>query len=293
MRSRRPARRTAQTDDLPRLDPLVGFHQTFRQVAVVGLQPVVMADDHQVAVTAPVVLRDAYAAAEGGVNRVACLERQIHALMLAPASRTVFAARVHRTLIGAVVAGQRVDEVDHHRFGHFRHVDLLVGKERRRVPVFLENRAVFGHLAVEDVFPRIVAVQDHLHGVVFRGEGVEHGQAVGVENGLDLRGPETEAQRRHGIRRGLLRVDDRIGSGRLAFSRFIPLFGNGDEVLQRVDQRGLPRRHQAQRIGRGDFAGRRLCRPRVFGLAGRRGEDHREGDKGENVFFHSLFLIVA
>ena len=216
-----------------------------------------------------------------------------HALMLAPASRTVFAARVHRTLIGAVVAGQRVDEVDHHRFGHFRHVDLLVGKERRRVPVFLENRAVFGHLAVEDVFPRIVAVQDHLHGVVFRGEGVEHGQPVGVENGLDLRGPETEAQRRHGIRRGLLRVDDRIGSGRLAFSRFIPLFGNGDEVLQRVDQRGLPRRHQAQRIGRGDFAGRRLCRPRVFGLAGRRGEDHREGDKGENVFFHSLFLIVA
>lgn len=76
-------------------------------------------------------------------------------------------------------------------------------------------------------------------GVVFRGEGVEHGQAVGVENGLDLRGPETEAQRRHGIRRGLLRVDDRIGSGRLALSRFIPLFGNGDEVLQRVDQRGL------------------------------------------------------
>ena len=50
MRSRRPARRPAQTDDLPRLDPLVGFHQTFRQVAVVGLQPVVVADNDLFAV---------------------------------------------------------------------------------------------------------------------------------------------------------------------------------------------------------------------------------------------------
>ena len=259
MGTRRTARRTAQTDDLPRLDPLVGFHQTFRQVAVIGLQPVVVADDHQIAVAALVVLRDAHAAAEGGVYRIAHLQRQVHALVLAPAPRAVFAARVYRTLIGAMVAGQRVDEVDHHRFGHSRHVDLLVGKERRRVPVFLENRAVFGHLAVEDVFPAVVAVQYHLHGVVFRGQGVEHGQAVGVEDGLDFRGTEAQAQRRHRIRCGLLRVDDRCGFRGLCLSGGAVC--DEDDALQRVDQRGLPQRHRAERIGRGNFAGRCVGRP--------------------------------
>ena len=166
MRTRRASRRAAQTDDLSRFDPLIRLDHALRKMAVIGLQPVVVADDDQIAVPALVVFRDSHPAAECGVNRIARLERQIDALMLAATARTVLAARMHRALIRAVVAGQRVDQVDDHRLGHRRHVYLLVGEERLRIPVFLEDGAVLGHFAVADVFPCVVAVEHHLHRVV-------------------------------------------------------------------------------------------------------------------------------
>lgn len=73
-----------------------------RHGGVVGFQPVVVADDHQVAVAALVVFRDAHTAAESGVNRIAHLERQVDALVLASAARTVFAARMRSPDRGSV-----------------------------------------------------------------------------------------------------------------------------------------------------------------------------------------------
>ena len=199
VRPRAAPRRAAQADDLPGLDPLVGFDHALRKVPVVGLQPVVVADDDQVAVAALVIFRNTHAAAERGVDRVARLERQVDALMLAPPPRAVFAARVHRTLVGAVVARDRVHQVDDHRFGHRRHVHLLVGEERCRIPVFLEDGAVLGYLAVADVFPRVVAVKHHLYGVVARVERVDGHHVVGVENRLDLLGLEPQAHCDDGV----------------------------------------------------------------------------------------------
>lgn len=92
VRPRAAPRRAAQTDDLPGLDPLVGLDHALRKVPVVGFQPVVVADDDQVAVAALVIFRNTHAAAERGVDRVAHLERQVDALMLAPPALAVFAA---------------------------------------------------------------------------------------------------------------------------------------------------------------------------------------------------------
>lgn len=65
-------------------------------------------------------------------------------------------------------------------------------------------------------------------------------------------GTEAQAQRRHRIRCGLLRVDDRCGFRGLCLSGGAVC--DEDDALQRVDQRGLPQRHRAERIGRGNFA---------------------------------------
>ena len=47
------ARGAAQADHLARLDPLPGLDLAFRQVAVVSLQAVVVANDDQIAVSSP------------------------------------------------------------------------------------------------------------------------------------------------------------------------------------------------------------------------------------------------
>ena len=202
---------------------------------------------------------------------------------------------MHRALIGTVVAGQRIHEVDDHRFGHARHIDFPVREERRRVPVFLEDGAVLGDLAVADVFPRIVAVKNHLHGVVVRCEGVDHSQPVGVEDGFDLRGPQPQLQCGDGVCGGLFGADE----GFLGLFGFVPVsrkfpggvFGD-DETAERVDQRRLPGRHGQERIGNGGFAVfRGGLHARIFRFAGRRGEDQREGRKCQQVFFHSLLLL--
>lgn len=138
--------------------------------------------------------------------------------MLAPPPRAVFATRVHRTLVGAVVARDRVHQVDDHRFGHRRHVHLLVGEERCRIPVFLEDGAVLGYLAVADVFPRVVAVKHHLYGVVARIERVDGHHVVGVENRLDLLGLEPQAHCDDGVYgRSLLGERMRCAANRFAF----------------------------------------------------------------------------
>ncbi len=199
MGSRRAARRAAQSDDLPRFDPLVRLYQAFRQVAVVGFQAVVVADDYQIAVAAVVVGRHAHSPAERRINRVARLQRQVHSLVLASSPRAVSAVRVYSAFVGAVVALGRVHQVDDHRVGHRRHVYVRVGKQVAHVPEFLEDGLVFHHFAVADVFPRVVAVKHYQQRVVFRRKRVHHNQFVRVERRLYLFGFQAQAQGRQRV----------------------------------------------------------------------------------------------
>ena len=140
----------------PASTPLVGLDEPLGEVAVVGLQPVVVADDDQVAVAAH-RLRDAHAAAEGGVDRVAHLERQIDPLVAASPAHAELAARIDRTLVGIVESRRGVHEGDDHRLGNVGLRHAAVREERFRIPVLLEDRAVLSHFAVADVFPGVVA----------------------------------------------------------------------------------------------------------------------------------------
>ncbi len=248
VRPRAAARGAAQADHLARLDPLPGLDLALRQVAVVSLQAVVVAYDDQVAVAPLVVLRDAHAAAERGVDRIADLARQVDALVLATAAGTVLAVRMRLAHIGTVVAAQRVHQFDHHRSGHGRHIDLLIGKEGRRVPVLLENGAVLGDLAVADVFPGIVAVEHHLHGVVVRGKRVDHRQTVGRQGRFDVFALKTQPELRDRVGLGLGLRGDR--SGRRHGLRSEQPRSYGQRVGQRARRRGgLQGCHGQKRTG--------------------------------------------
>ena len=287
MRSGRTARRTAQSDDLPRLDPLVRLDEPFGEVAVIGLQSVVMADDDQVAIP-PDGLRDAHAAAEGGIDRVAHAERQIDALMPPSAAQAELAARIDRTFVGIMESRGRVHERHDDRFGNVGFRDAAVREERLRVPVFFEDRAVLRHLAVADVFPRVVAEQDDVEGLVARIERVDHRQGFRVERRADLLALHAAAHVGHGIRGDLfgcarvgLRPPRLFGRGALL------LFGAYGDALQRVDYGGLAGRDGAERI-RSGFGGLQAGRTGGFpGVARRRGGGQRESGEQQQVFFHT------
>ncbi len=213
--------------------------------------------------------------------------------MLTAAPRTVFAARVYRALIGTVVARHRVEQFDHHRRGHRRHVDFAVGKERRRVPVLLEDAFVAHHLAVDGVPPRIVAVEDHLHGVVVRRQRVENRELVRVEGRTDARRAQPFADGGDRVGGGLLGID--CGGCRLPlFCRFgCRRAGAEKRCLQRVD---LPEQRfggAAQRVARRGLAGRALLRACSTWFACRRAADGREGEAGKDVFFHRSVRFVT
>lgn len=171
-------------------------------------------------------------------------------------------------------------------------VTLLYREERLRVPVLLEDRAVLGHLAVADVFPRVVAEQDDIEGVVARAERVDDRQVVGLEGRMDLLALHAAAHVGHGV------GGDLFGCARVDLRRDallgIELVVEGcREVLQRVDECGLAGRYGAQRVGRalgglqtfraGGFAGV-ACRGR-----GRR--DRHEGSENQQVSFHAFGFI--
>ena len=169
MRAGAASRAAAVADDLPRLDPFVGVDDPLREVAVESFQSVVVADDDQVAVAAGFGRRDrdAHLAVEGGVDRVARFQRQVYALMLAPAAHTEL--RTDGGLVGIVVAFERVDQLDVHRtrqVGELHHV--AVGKEFGRVPAAGVDFAVLDVVAVAEVFPCVVVEQDDHHCVVAR-----------------------------------------------------------------------------------------------------------------------------
>ena len=296
VRARRPSRRTAQTDNLSRLDPLVGLDQTLREVAVVGLQSVVVADDDQIAVSAAVVLRDAHPAAEGRIDGVAHLQRQVDALMGAAAAQAVTSARMGRTLVGAVVALRRVDQLEHHRRGHLGQIGILVGEERLRIPILLEDGAVARYFTVAHIAPRIVAVEDDEERLVARIERIDDGRVAHVGHRLDFHPAQTLAQFGHRIRRRPFGCDRRVRTpyGRHVGKLFVTL---GQQLAERIDLGRLPVGEHAERVGFGcgrfglpfEFGARRA------GRTGRHGAGNREGKEGQYVSLlhnHSSSLVL-
>ena len=219
VRACRTACRSAQTDDLARLDPLVRLDQTFCEVAVISLQPIVVADDDQVAVTSVIILRYAYTTAECGVDRVTGFQRQVDSLMLTATPRSEFSVRVDASLIGAMVTRYGIEQRDDDRLRQLVHIDLSIRKESCRAPVFLENRTVFGYLAVKDVFPRVVAVKNHPQGGIARVEGVDDRQIVRVGIRQNLFALEAQTESGDGI--GGVSVDFRFDLAGLCDQRFV------------------------------------------------------------------------
>ena len=72
------------------LDPFAALHEPFGEVSVVGFQTIVVTHDDQVAVTAPVVLRDADPAVESRINGIARFDRNIDSLMAPAVADAVF-----------------------------------------------------------------------------------------------------------------------------------------------------------------------------------------------------------
>ena len=89
-------------------NPVSGFDQTFREMSHIGLQTVVMAYDHQVAVPCFGVLRETHTTVECGIYVVSFHERQVNAVVVAAATRPVM--RTYAALVWVVVAFQRIDE---------------------------------------------------------------------------------------------------------------------------------------------------------------------------------------
>ena len=75
---------------LTRRHPIVRFDQTLRQMAVIGLQTVVMAYDDKVAITPVLILRYAHASVKGGIYRITHLKVYIGTLMASAASNAIF-----------------------------------------------------------------------------------------------------------------------------------------------------------------------------------------------------------
>lgn len=130
-----------------------------------------MTHDDQVAVTAPVVLRDADPAVESRINGIARFNRNIDSLMSPAMADAVFGADA--ALVGIMIALERIHQIDRKRCRHLRQRIFLVREQRARVPVFGVDRTVLDKLSVADVFPRIVVVNDDFHRFVDRLQRVQ------------------------------------------------------------------------------------------------------------------------
>ena len=235
-------------------------------MSVVGFQTIVVTHDDQVAVTAPVVLRDADPAVESRINGIARFNRNIDSLMSPAMADAVFGADA--ALVGIMIALERIHQIDRKRCRHLRQRIFLVREQRARVPVFGVDRTVLDKLSVADVFPRIVVVNDDFHRFVDRLQRVQGDDSVHVGDGF------------HGIgkQRGFL-----CGQG------VPPLFEQVELPLQRFDLLaelfGIRCRLQVFTGVRGRLRMAVLCRCR-------RGEQQQGGSDDMSVFhFVSLFLI--
>ena len=130
-------------------------------------------------------------------------------------------------------------------------LDRLVRGRATRVPVLLEDRAVLRHGAVADIFPRVVAVENDVEGVVARVERVDDRQAVRIERRLDLLALEAQAQRGDGVLGPLLGRELRLGGSVCRIARRKERLAAVEQLLQRVDQHALRVGEPAQRISLG------------------------------------------
>ncbi|WP_365991572.1 hypothetical protein [uncultured Alistipes sp.] len=249
-----------------------------------------MTDNHQIAVSAAVVLRDAHPAAEGRIDGVARLQRQVDALMRTAAAQAVASARMGRRLVGAMVAARRVDQFEHDRRGHRRQVGILVGEERRRIPVLLEDGAVAGDFAVADIAPRVVAVEDDEERLVARIERIDDGRLADVGHRLDFHTAQTPAQLGERIGSRLFGGSCRRCGARCGgVGEHLGLLGQ--QLAERINLGGLPVGQRAERVGFGRYALRLTFEfgTRRAGRTGRRGAGGRKGKEGQQVSLHNNF----
>lgn len=224
-----------------------------------------MTHDDQVAVTAPVVLRDADPAVESRINGIARFNRNIDSLMSPAMADAVFGADA--ALVGIMIALERIHQIDRKRCRHLRQRIFLVREQRARVPVFGVDRTVLDKLSVADVFPRIVVVNDDFHRFVDRLQRVQG--MIPFMLAMGSTGSESSA--------GFFaaRVSRPFRAGRAAVAAFRSVGG--------AVRHSVP------------FAGFHRC-PGPFRMAVpcrcRRGEQQQGGSDDMSVFhFVSLFLI--
>ncbi len=145
-----------------------------------------MAYDHQIAVTAAVVARVSHLAVECGIDRIARFERQVDALMRPSASQAV--ARAHASEVWIVIAFERVYEHDSRRFGQRRQLDVVIGVDRRGIPVVGEDGRVLHVILREDVAPRVVVEEHYSQRIVARRQCIDRGNLAYGAYGIDRNG---------------------------------------------------------------------------------------------------------
>lgn len=118
----------AQGDGLAGLDNLVGLHEEAREVAIDGLEAVLMAHNHVEAETVALKLGEPHLAVKGGAHCVAHGRAQVHTLVVAAETRTV--AVVARDVV-AVDWHTVARDVDYLARGH---VALLEGVHQTAIP---------------------------------------------------------------------------------------------------------------------------------------------------------------
>ena len=199
-----PAGRAAEADDVAGADPGAHLDLSLGQVAVGGLKAVLVADDDEVAVAAG-ILRDPDLAGKGGADRVSCLERQVAALVAAPVAHSELGEDLD--LVRTAEVGGMVDQPQRDLVGE--------GTERHSVGIHSVGVPVLGEIvlrlelvAVLDVFPGIVAVEDELDQGI---GGVERIYRPGIAgdhrlDGLKQRAGDNELRLRFGEFRTLDRI---------------------------------------------------------------------------------------
>ena len=189
VRSGGSAGRAAQADDVTGAYPVAGLDIPAGQVAVEGLQPIGMADDHQVAVAAHII-GDADLAVKGGSHRRSGGIGEVDTLV--PAAVPVAEERARMGLVRAVVAVQGVHNPEAEAVGQGRRL-LAVGIHGARVPALGKYTVLHhgGRIFHETV--GAVAVEHDFHGRI---AGIQRIGIIGSDFGgrLHLAASEGVAQ---------------------------------------------------------------------------------------------------
>ena len=149
-------------------------------MSVGGLKAVLVADDDEVAIAAG-VLGDADLAGEGGADGITRLERQVRSLV-APAVADAELGE-DLDLVGAAEVRGMVDQPEGHLIGQSIERNPI-GVHSVSVPVRREIVFLLELVAVLDVFPGIVAVEDDLDQRVGRVKRI-YCPCIGRDHGLD------------------------------------------------------------------------------------------------------------